>query len=138
MRLEFIAHTPDIETVIAASMLTTTSGAKPSTLYRRLKANPEKVRGIVGRLEVQHGSILEHNRLTWRLEAGEGEVLDILMRSRFFAITRLGDSEWLVSANLRTVVEYHERWRDEFGEALVESIQEVAPMVYGHARRKSG
>ena len=137
MKLELIAHTPDLETMIAASMLTTTRGATPSTLCQRLKAKPEKVRGIVGRLEVQHGSTLEHNRLTWRLEAGEGEVLDILLRSRFFAITRLGDSEWLVSANLRTVVEYHERWRDEFGEALVESIQEVAPMVYGHARRKS-
>ena len=50
MKLSLIANSPDMETMIATSMLTTTSGAMPSTLYDRLKAKPEKVADIVGEI----------------------------------------------------------------------------------------
>jgi len=52
MKLHLITHSPNIETMIATSMLTTTSGAMPSTLYNRLSVKPEKVADIVGRIEV--------------------------------------------------------------------------------------
>ena len=65
MRLNLISYSPNIETLIATSMLTTTSGAQPSILFERLKERPEKVQEIVERVEVQHGNILEHNRLMW-------------------------------------------------------------------------
>ena len=126
MKLDLVYHTPDVETLIATAMLTTTSGAKPSTLYNRLKEKKERVADVVGRLEAQHGSTLEHNRLVWLLEAAEGEVLDLALRSRFLAITRLGDGRWLLSANLRTVVELA-RDDDPIARSLAESIQEVAP-----------
>lgn len=135
MKLRLIAHSPDIETMIATSMLTTTSGAMPSTLYNRLLAKPEKVADIVGRIEVQHGNILEHNRLVWKLEATRDEVLSIMLGSRFFNITEAGDDQWAVSSNLRTLVEYHQTHRDEFGEKLVESIKEAAPRIYSFVRR---
>ena len=135
MKLELVAHTPNVEVLIATAMLTTTSGVKPSNLFHRLLQNRERVSRVVGRLEVQHGSILEHNRLCWVLEAAEDEVLDILLRCRFFSFTRLGESKWLMSANLRTVVEFAENRRDPFAEALVESIREVAPTVYRGLRR---
>ncbi|MBL7167741.1 hypothetical protein ISS40_03620 [Candidatus Bathyarchaeota archaeon] len=126
MKLDLIYHTPDVETLIATAMLTTTSGAKPSTLYNRLKEKEKRVADVVGRLEAQHGSTLEHNRLVWLLEAVEGEVLDFALRSRFLTITKLGDDRWLLSANLRTVVELAAE-DDPFAKSLAASIQEVAP-----------
>lgn len=135
MKLDLVSYTPEVETLIATAMLTTTSGAKPSTLFRRLKENPEKVRNVVERLEVQHGSILEHNRLDWVLEATDGEVLDILLNCRFFAVTKLGDGRWLLSANLRTVVEFIGERKDPFAEALAESVRLVAPTIYSCLRR---
>ena len=135
MKLRLIAHSPNIETMIATSMLTTTSGAMPSTLYNRLLAKPEKVADIVGRIEVQHGNILEHNRLVWRLEATRDQVLSIMLGSKFFNITEAGDELWVVSSNLRTLVEYHQTNEDEFSEQLVESIKKVAPQIHGFIRR---
>lgn len=134
MKLRLLASTPSVETLIATAMLTTTSGATPSNLYHRLSVNPGKVAEIVGRLEVQHGSILEHNRLNWLLEAGEGGVLKVLLVNRFFAFTRLGSREWLVSANLRSVIEYAAE-RDELGGLLLGSIRERLPSVYAFGRR---
>lgn len=131
MKLSLIAHSPDIETMIATSMLTTTSGAMPSTLYNRLKAKPEKVADIVGRVEVQHGNILEHNRLVWKLEAERGDVLDIMLRSKFFNITEAEQEKWVISCNLRTIAEYHQAYPDKFSRKLIESIKEAAPNVYG-------
>ena len=135
MKLNLVAHTPNIETMIATSMLTTTSGALPSTLYNRLIANPEKVSEIVGRAEVQHGNIMEHNRLVWRAEASRDEILSIMLRTKFFNITEAGEGIWAISGNLRTIVEYHQEHRDEFSEQLVESIKDAAPQVYTFIRR---
>ncbi len=137
MKLQLVAHTSDIETMIAVSMLTTTSGAMPSTLYNRLMANPEKVQEIVGRVEVQHGNILEHNRLVWRLEASRDEVLGIMLRSKFFNISEAGEGIWALSGNLRTLVEYHQAHHDDLSEQLVESIKEAAPQVYNFIRRST-
>ena len=128
MKLDLVYHTSDVETLIATAMLTTTSGAKPSTLYNRLKDKSGRVAEVVGRLEAQHGSTMEHNRLVWLLEASEGEVLDLALRSRFLALTRLGDDRWLLSANLRTVMELA-GGDDPFARSLTESIQEVAPSL---------
>jgi hypothetical protein len=129
VKLELVCHTPDVETLVATAMLTTTSGSKPTTLFMRLKKNPEKVRTSVGRLELQHGSILEHNRFTWTLEATQGEVLETLLANKFFTFTPLNDGKWLVSANLRTVLEYSEKGGGELGYALVNSVREVVPSL---------
>jgi hypothetical protein len=135
MKLNLVAHTPNIETMIATSMLTTTSGALPSTLYNRLLANPVKVSDIVGRVEVQHGSIMEHNRLVWRVEATRDEILSVMLLSRFFNVTEAGEGIWALSSNLRALVEYHQENRDEFSKQLVESIKDAAPQVYAFIRR---
>ena len=134
MNLRLLASTPALETIIATAMLTTTSGAAPSNLFHRLSANPDKVAEVIGRLEVQHGSILEHNRLNWFLEASEGEVLRILLTNRFFTFTRLGSNGWLISANLRTVLESQAMGGD-FARLLLESISGVAPSIYNFVRR---
>ena len=123
MRLELVTHTTDIEAMIATAVLTTTSKSKPSSLFRRLKKDPERVANILGRIEVQHGSVLDHNRLCWRMEASDTEVLEVLLRHRFFSFTRLDGSDWLLSSNLRTAIRYaQENEGDPFSEALMRSI----------------
>lgn len=129
MRLELVAHTPNVETMIATSMLTTTSGAQPSTLYDRLLNKPDKVKEIVGRAEVQHGNILEHNRLVWLLEATDGEVLETTLDTSFLTFTKLSENKWLLSGNLRTVVEYAQRKKTPLTDALAASAKNVAPDI---------
>jgi hypothetical protein len=134
MKLRLVAHSPDIETMIATSMLTTTSGALPSTLFDRLKAKPEKVADIVGRVEVQHGNILEHNRLVWSLEASKDEVLDIMLKTKFLNFTENGN-KWVVSGNLRSIIELHQSEPTEFTRALVEKVKVASPKIYEFIRR---
>lgn len=114
MKLSLLSYTQEVETLVATALLTTTSGAKPSTLFHTLLRKPEKVANILGRMETHHGSVLEHNRFVWILVATEAEVLDILLKKRFYAFTKLRSGRWLVSANLRTVVEYVDEYDDEF------------------------
>ncbi len=135
MKLRLVAHSPEIETTIATSMKTTTSGAMPSTLFNQFKDRPEKVTDIVGRVELQHGNILEHNRLVWSLEAPRGRVLDIMLRTKFLNFTELGDDRWVVSGNLRSVIELYRAHRDDFTVVLVETIQEASPRIYDFIRR---
>jgi len=129
LRLELVAHTPNVETMIATSMLTTTSGAQPSTLYDRLLNKPGKVKEIVGRAEVQHGNILEHNRLVWLLEATDGEVLEATLDTSFLTFTKLSENKWLLSGNLRTVVEYAQRKKTPLTDALAATAKNVAPDI---------
>ena len=133
MKLRLVAHTPNVEAMVATSMLTTTSGAQPSTLYDRLQRKPDKVNEIVGRVEVQHGNILEHNRLVWELETLESAVTEAMLDTRFLTFTRLENGMWLVSGNLRAVIEYAQAKKSPLTDALVASIMEVAPMVHGFA-----
>jgi hypothetical protein len=135
LRIKLVAHTSHVEEMVAVSMLTTTSGAQPSTLHERLKANPEKVGEVVGRLEVQHGNVLEHNRLVWLVEATGEEVMDVMLDTRYLAFTRLGPDRWLMSGNLRTVAEYAHQRNTEFTGKLVESVKEVAPTIHRYIRR---
>jgi len=103
---------------------------KPSKLFRLLLEAPEKTSHLLRRIETHHGSILEHNRLYWILEADDSEVLNVLLCNRFFTFTKIDESKWLMSANLRSVVELHKVCRSEFSSKLVESLAEVAPNIY--------
>jgi len=135
LKLRLVSHSPDIETTIAVSMKTTTSGATPSTLFSRFKDRPDKVADIVGRVELQHGNILEHNRLVWSIEASKNRVLDILLKTKFLSFTELGEDRWVVSGNLRSVIELHRSHRDDFTEALVKTIEEASPSICDFIRR---
>lgn len=129
MRLELIAYTPHVETLIATAMLTTTSSSKPSAIYHRLEKTPRRVEKLLNRLEVHHGSILEHNRFCWIMKATEREVLDLILQKRFFSVTRLDDSRWLLSCNLRTVIQYAQSISNPLTESLIDSILQVAPRI---------
>jgi hypothetical protein len=96
-----------------------------------LLANPEKVKGIVGRAEIQHGNILEHNRVIWELEASSEEVMEVTLNSKFINFTKLENSRWIVSSNLRSIAEYSQNYSDEFIDMIIESIREITPHIYG-------
>ena len=134
MKLHLVFHSPDIETMIATSMLTTTSGAMPSTLFDKLKAKSEKVADIVGRVEVQHGNILEHNRLVWSLDASKEEVLEVMLKTKFLNFTENRD-KWVVSGNLRSIIELHQSESTEFTKALAETVKVASPRIYEFIRR---
>ena len=135
MKIKLVAHTPGVEAMVATSMLTTTSGSMPSSIHGRLVGSPEEVGEVVGRLEVQHGNILEHNRLIWEVEATSDEVLEAMLDTRFLYFTRLGGDRWLMSGNLRAVVEYVQSKDSAFTRELADSVRDVAPMVYRFMRR---
>jgi len=129
LRLELIAHTPHVETLIATAMLTTTSSLKPSALFNRLEKTPRRVEKLLNRMEIHHGSILEHNRFCWIMKATEREVLDLFLQNRFFSVSRLDESGWLLSCNLRTVIEYAQRVSNPLRESLIDSIRQVTPRI---------
>ncbi|MEM4726625.1 MAG: hypothetical protein QXD04_00015 [Candidatus Bathyarchaeia archaeon] len=127
LRLKLLSSTQNIEAIIATALLTTSTPSNPMDIYRRLLRDPEKIKALLNRVELHHGSLLEHNQLCWLLEASKDEVLEILMKSHFFYVTPLGELNWLVSSNLRTALRYVQRHKDEFSEALMETIRAVAP-----------
>ena len=130
MRLELITHTTDADVVIATAVLTTTSKLKPSTLFYRLKKDQKRVNDILSRIEVQHGSILDHNRLCWILEANDSEVLDIFLKHRFFSFTKIDKSKWLLSANFRTAIRYIDKNKEDlFSKALIDTIPNNLSMI---------
>jgi hypothetical protein len=135
MQIKLLTHTPYIESLVATAMLTTTSSVPPAIFFERLKKNPEQVKKIVSRLEIQHGSILEHNSLVWQVEANQEEILKILLECVFFNFTRLGATNWLLSCNLRTLVEYFFFSPNEFSRLLLDSMKHVAPTIYSSTRR---
>ena len=129
MKLELFSYTPELETLIATSVLTTTSGKKPSKIYNSLLNDAEKVKRILSKLEVQHGSVLDHNIICSALEANESEVLQILLKNRYFTITHIEDSKWLISSNLRTAIRYVQKNDDDFAKELIKIISYVAPTI---------
>ena len=137
MELRLITFTTNLEPIIASAVLTTTSGSQPSVLFSRMIDNPEKVAEIIQRIELQHGSIFEHNRFIWIAEAEGSEVLSVILRNRYFTITRLDSNRWLVSGNLRSIIEYLENEDDEFSKSIIVSLRESAQFVYNIVRRKN-
>jgi hypothetical protein len=138
LRLRLLSYTPDIEAIIATALLTTSTPSSPSEIHRRLLGDPERVRALLDRVELHHGSLLEHNKLCWLMEASRDEVLELLIKRHYFYATPLGESMWLLSSNLRTALTYAQRYRDRFSDALMETLRDIVPnliMSLGRGRR---
>src|SRR5437867_10172183 len=66
----------------------------------------ERITGLLKRsLELGHYDILEHNSITWLVEAGEKDVLSLMNSSKFFEKSRVDEERWIVTRNLRVLVE---------------------------------
>lgn len=64
------------------------------------------------------------------MEGTESDVLDVILRHRFFSFTRISDSKWLLSTNLRNAFSYANDNRDSFGKALIDSLKDVIPTIH--------
>ena len=129
MKLQLIGFTPRLEEVLATAVLTTTAGSTPSKVFSRVSGDPKRVKSLIEGLQLQHGSVLEHNRIDWLLEASDKEAFNLLLRSKFFNLTRLEEGLWLLSANLRTIVEYVTAEDGPMRDALFDSMKEFAPTI---------
>jgi hypothetical protein len=129
MKLQLIGYTPHLEEVLATAVLTTTTGSTPSKVFSRVSGEPKRIKSLIGGLQLQHGSVLEHNRINWLLEASDEEALNLLLKSKFFNLTRLKAGFWLLSANLRTIVEYVRAEEGPMRDALFDSMKEFAPTM---------
>jgi len=129
LKLELIGFTPHLEEIVATAILTTTRRSRPSRIFRSLLEDAERVRGLIEGLSLQHRSVLEHNRVNYLLEASGEEVLELLLWSKFFDVTRLGEGLWLVSTNLkeivRAILERGPMWRE-----LLRSMEVFAPNLF--------
>ncbi|MBS7620403.1 hypothetical protein KEJ21_07160 [Candidatus Bathyarchaeota archaeon] len=130
LKTKLLYSTPHLETLIATAILTTTSPMKPSKLFKLLLENPEKTSQLLRRIETHHGSILEHNRVYWIVEADDSEVLNVLLCNRFFTFTRIEKSRWLMSANLRSIIDLHRACGSKFSSEIIKSLAEVVPNIY--------
>ena len=143
MEMRLLAATPDVELLIATAMLTTSSDETPADIYVALKGNEKRVHKLLKRLILKHGSVLEHNRLVFLAEADENEVLALLLAHRFFEVSRLEERKWLLSCNLRTVLETlmgegRERLPEGVREALITALKQVAPRLHQRVMGRGG
>jgi len=133
VELELLAASPEVETIIATAMLTTCSREGPSELLERLRRDPKKVRKLVKALSLKHGSVIEHNRFVFLAAAKDEEILELLLASHFIEASRLGDGRWLLSCNLRTIVELltgQHNLPPGAREGFLKAIKEFAPTFW--------
>ena len=91
----------------------------------------ERVGGLLKRaLELGHYDILEHNSITWLAEAEEKDILSLLDASKFFETSRIDGKRWLITTNLRVLVELARKGsRKPLTMELVASLSVAAPTV---------
>ena len=133
MKLEIISNTPNLEKIIVTSILTTTSGKKPSLIYKNLEDSPNKIQNILKKVKIQHGSVLDHNIVCMYLHSEEELILDILIKSSYFYVTKIKLNEWIISSNLRTIIRYIQKYPDdEFAKKLYDVVCIIAPNIKGY------
>jgi hypothetical protein len=91
----------------------------------------ERVGGLLKRaLELGHYDILEHNSITWLAGAEEKDILALLDTSKFFETSRLDGKRWLITTNLRVLVEMARKGAQRpLTKELVASLGMAAPTV---------
>lgn len=116
MPVKLVSFEPDLERVCAAAMRSCYSPHPGYELFtytgpgKVLEGervfDQERVAGLLARaLELGHYDILEHNSITWLAEADESEILSLLNSSKFFETSKIDEKRWIITANLRVLVE---------------------------------
>ena len=81
-------------------------------------------------LELGHYDILEHNSITWLVEAGEKDVLSLMNSSKFFETSRVDEERWIVTTNLRVLVELARAKNPTLlNKELVSTLNSAAPNI---------
>ena len=141
VRVQLITFEPDLERVCAAAMRSCYSphpGYQLFTYTSPDKAlegekvfDEERISGLLKRsLELGHYDILEHNSITWLVDAGEKDILSLINSSKFFETSRIDEERWIVTTNLRVLVELA-RGKDQtlLSRELVSTLNTAAPNI---------
>lgn len=141
MRVRLVGYEPDLERVCAAAMrscysphpgyelFTHTSQAK--VLDGEKIFDADRVRGLLKRaIELGHYDILEHNSITWLVEAEEKEILSLMESSKFFETSQIDERRWLVTTSLRVLVELARGTNPlPLTKELVATLHQAAPII---------
>ena len=134
-----MAVSPEVETVIATAMLTTSSRRRPQEIFEDLRGRPDKVEKLLRKMILKHGSVLEHNRLIFLAEGDEREILKLLLKDRFFDVSRLGGGKWLLSCNLRTLISaLMDDLPGQVKEAFSEALKKASPVLWERVVGRGG
>ncbi len=122
MKASLVWSSPKPEMTIAVAMRRCYSTKTIEEIEIELeKKGPEYWKFLLAKcLQDKSLDVLEHFTMSLLLDGmTEEEMSAILRKFQYVRATSLGDSDWLVSVNARTLVEL---WRDGGGRPLAESI----------------
>ena len=141
VRVQLVSFEPDLERVCAAAMRSCYSPHPGYQLFAYTSPDKalegekvfdhERITGLLKRsLELGHYDILEHNSITWLVEAGEKDVLSLMNSSKFFETSRVDEERWIVTTNLRVLVELARAKNPTLlNKELVSTLNSAAPNI---------
>src|SRR3989440_863635 len=141
MRVRLVGYEPDLERVCAAAMRSCYSPHPGYELFTHTSQDKvldgekifdtERIGGLLKRaLELGHYDILEHNSITWLVEADEKEILFLMESSKFFETSQINEHRWLITTNLRVLGELAPGTNDRsVTKDLVATLNEAAPII---------
>jgi len=91
----------------------------------------ERISGLLKRsLELGHYDILEHNSITWLVQADEKDILYLMNSSKFFETSRVDEDRWIITTNLRVLVELaRAKNPTHLSTELVSTLNAAAPNI---------
>src|ERR1700747_2835425 len=141
MRVQLVRYEPALERVCAAAMRSCYSPHPGYQLFAYTSPDKalegekvfdhERISGLLKRsLELGHYDILEHNSITWLVEAGEKDILSLLNSSKFFETSQVDEERWIVTTNLRVLVELARgKNQPPLSRELVATLVTAAPSI---------
>lgn len=141
MHVQLVSFEPDLERVCAAAMRSCYSPHPGYQLFAYTSPDKalegekvfdaDRITSLLKRsLELGHYDILEHNSITWLVEAGEEDILSLMNASKFFETSRVDEKRWIVTTNLRVLVELaRSKKPGPLGMELVSTLTTAAPNI---------
>ena len=141
MNVQLLSFEPDLERVCAAAMRSCYSPHPGYELFAYTSPDKalegekvfdhERISGLLRRsLELGHYDILEHNSITWLVEATEKDILSLMNSSKFFETSRVDEKRWIVTTNLRVLVELARSENPTpLSEELIATLTTAAPNI---------
>ena len=134
MKVSLVWSSPKPEKTIAVAMRRCYSTKAIEDIEAELESKgPEYWKFLLTKcLQDKSLDVLEHYTMSLLVEsASETEVSRLVLRFPYIHATCLGETDWLISVNARTLVEL---WRDHDGKPFAESVvaeldrQKVSPL----------
>lgn len=128
MKVKLVAWTPNLDLIAGAAARGCLSKKSAAELLE--SEGKEKLkRSLRTAIERGHYSVLEHNRALWLVEGiEECEILQLPKKHKFLEISKVGN-DWVLSANLRSVLELAQTEKSELVDKLVESMCKLSPTL---------